>query len=544
MFVETKTVAALVPELILILVASGLFVGSAFCRCRQAWLVVSLLGLAGAAGVLLVGAASVTETGPLVTGPLRIDELAQSFRFLALVTGAVTLLVLTKQATEGLAGEIFGLVLLVTAGIMVASMSNELVTLFLGLELISIPTYILLFLGRKGKSGSESTMKYFFLSILSSALMLYGFSFLYGIGGTTIIDGTSQFPGIRQAVEGMNSPAANTNLLGFVPFAVVLITAGFAFKLTAVPFHFYAPDVYQGTSNANAGLLAVAPKIAGVVGLVRILLIALPAAAPLTSETAPVASITLQTTWQLLLVLSIITMTIGNICALWQNNLRRMMAYSSIAHAGYLLIGLSAAAVGDSSYSGGVAAMVFYLIVYSLASLGTFAALAALGAPGKEVSTLDDVAGAAKTHPVLAGVIAIGMFSLAGLPPLAGFWGKLSLFLGAVSLAMKTDGTSAAVSYWFAVLAIAGVVNAAIAAAYYLRVIAAMYFQPAKVDLPASNGWGPKIAAVACGIAVLVTAYPRPLLQLGQRAEEQLPKVVRHDPAVKQPVAFHDVPRQ
>ncbi len=516
MFVETKTVIAMMPELILILVASGVFVGSAFYRCRTTWLIVSLAGLLGAVIALALGHSPFTS-GALVTGPLRIDELAQASRGLALLTGIITVLALARQAEEGLAGEIFGCVLLVACGIMVASVANELVTLFLGLELISIPTYILLFLARRDTSGGESTMKYFFLSILSSALMLYGFSFLYGIGGTTIIDGTAEFPGIRQAVEGMALPGANRDLLSFTPFAVVLIVAGLAFKLTAVPFHFYAPDVYQGTTNTNAGLLAVAPKIAGVIGLVRLLLIALP-------------PLTMTTTWQIVLVISIITMTVGNICALWQNNLRRMMAYSSVAHAGYLLIGMSAAAVGNDAVPGGVAAMVFYLIVYALASLATFSALAALGRPGKEVDSIDDISGLAKTQPLLAGVLAISMFSLAGLPPLAGFWGKLSLFLGAVSLAMNSEGSSPAVTLWFTILAIVGVANAAIAAAYYLRVVAAMYFQPAKVELPVNNGWEPKFAAVLCGIAVLVTAYPRPLLQLGQRAEEQLlPKVAQQE---------------
>ena len=211
---------------------------------------------------------------------------------------------------------------------------------------------------------------------------------------------------------------------------LVFVVAGLGFKMTAVPFHFYAPDVYQGTTNINAGLLSVAPKIAGVVALVRLVGASLPAGSSVG--------------WQLVLVLAMMTMTLGNVCALWQKNIRRLMAFSSIAHAGYMLIGFAVSLAVASS--GGVGAMFFYLSVYVFATLGTFSALAYLSSDAHEVSDVSELAGLGRSHPWVAGLLAICLFSLAGIPPLAGFWGKLALFSGAVRVAMSGNG---ALSMWF-----------------------------------------------------------------------------------------------
>src|SRR5438874_6132475 len=362
--------------------------------------------------------------------------------------------------------------MIIAAGLMITALANELVLLFLGLELISIPTYVLLFLGRRDRASGEATMKYFYLSILSSALLLYGFSLLYGLGKTTLLAGTVAHPGIRASLTAL-SPTAP--LAPLASLALVLITAGLGFKLTIAPLQSYAPDVYQGTTSANAGLLAVAPKIAAIVGFIRLVIVAMPAVADFA--------------WQLALILAILTMTIGNVCALWQRNVRRLMAYSSIAHGGYLLIGLAAAAAatttGQAAYRGGTAAMLFYVAVYALATMGTFAALAYLGSSQREVNDVDELAGLARSQPVVAGALAVFMFSLAGLPPLAGFWGKLNLFGSAIQLA--TSG-AAGVSLWFTILAVIGALNAAVAAAYCLRIVAVMYFQSASIPLAAAGG--------------------------------------------------------
>lgn len=501
MLVEWKTLGLLWPEILLIFAASAIFVGGAFTRSRAWWALMALISY-------IAAAASLASFGPpwaidsVASGPVTIDAMSLGLRWLALLMGLVFTLMATRLADPEIASEYFGSLMLVTVGVMLTASANELILLFLGLELISIPTYVLLFLGRRDRASGEATMKYFFLSILSSALLLYGFSFLYGIGKTTLIAGTAGHPGIREAFLSLGQPLAP-----LAPLALVLVVAGLGFKLAVAPLQFYAPDVYQGTTNANAGLLAVAPKIAGVAGLVRLVIVAMPASA--------------EFAWQLALVLAILTMTIGNICALWQRNIRRLMAYSSIAHGGYLLIGLAAAAAAvaspNESLRGGTAAMLLYVLVYALATMGTFAALAYLGSPRRDVDGVEELAGLAKSQPAIAGAIAVCMFSLAGIPPLAGFWGKLTLFGSAVQLATSGSG---GMPLWFTALAIIGALNAAIAAAYYLRIVAVMYFQSAAQPVPAAGGQTAHFAAVLCAALVIVCGIlPSRLLDAASRAE-------------------------
>ncbi len=255
------------------------------------------------------------------------------------------------------------------AGLMLIAAANELILLFAGLELVSIPTYVLLYVGRHDQKGQEAASKYFFLSILSSAVLLYGFSFLYGIAGSM------RLPQIAQALSGNAAAAAQANFSpALAPLAMLLVFAALAFRLTAVPFHFYAPDVYQGTSHANAGVLATLPKIAGLAVLARIVIAGMP--------TVEMASLG----WKIALVISVLTMTLGNVMALWQNNIRRLLAYSSIAHAGYILIGVAVALAAQTNTGilasdaaakafEGLGAAMFYLAVYMFATMGAFAAL-------------------------------------------------------------------------------------------------------------------------------------------------------------------------
>ena len=296
-----------------------------------------------------------------------------------LAVGLVFVMLAARTSEHGESSEFMGSLLMILAGMMLVALASDLVLLFVGLELISIPTYVLLFLGH-GKQSLESGTKYFFLSVLSSALLLYGFSFLYGAAGSTnlaVIHG-------RLAVAGPTLPGTAS----FAALALVLIFAGLGFRLTAVPFHFYAPDVYQGTSNPNAGLLAVVPKVAALAAIVRIASVAMPGLERLG--------------WQLSLALAVVTMTLGNLLALWQNNVRRLMAYSSIAHAGYMLIGLAVgfAVAGGATAADdfdGVGAALFYLLVYAAATAGTFAALTYLSGARTQIDTVDQLAGLAQT---------------------------------------------------------------------------------------------------------------------------------------------------
>jgi NADH-quinone oxidoreductase subunit N len=506
--VEWRTISLLAPEALLIVAASAMFVAGAFTRSRSWWAISAIVAYVGAALVLASQAWPVLVES-ISTGPVTIDPMSLALRWFALLAGFIFTLTAARLADENLASEHFGCLMLVVAGIMIVAMANELVLLFLGLELISIPTYVLLFLGRRDRASGEATMKYFFLSILSSALLLYGFSFLYGLGQTTIIAGSGQIPGIREALAS-SANLAGSPLAPLAPLALVLIVAGLGFKLAIAPLQFYAPDVYQGTTSGNAGLLAVAPKVAAIAALIRLVVVAMPA----TAEFA----------WQLALILAILTMTIGNVCALWQRNIRRLMAYSSIAHGGYLLIGLAAAAAANTATSGefrgGVTATLFYVLVYALATMGAFAALAYLSASRRDVNDVDELAGLARSQPLIAGAIAIFMFSLAGLPPLAGFWGKLNLFSSAIELATSAPG---GVAMWFTILAVAGALNAAIAAAYYLRVIAVMYFQPPAAPVMAAGGRAAPFAAVLCAVLVVgIGAWPGRLLQLAFQSETVL----------------------
>jgi NADH-quinone oxidoreductase subunit N len=508
--VEWNTIRLLAPEVVLIAAASAMFVAGAFTKNRAWWALAAIVSYLAAA-VVLAGQAWPALAVSVSSGPIIVDPLSLGIRWLAILVGLTFTLTAARLADEDLASEYFGCLMLVAAGIMITASANELVLLFLGLELLSIPTYVLVFLGRRDRASGEATMKYFYLSILSSALLLYGFSFLFGIGQTTRISGTPDFPGIREALT--SSPALSANPLApLVPLALVLIIAGLGFKLAIAPLQFYAPDVYQGTTSANAGILAVAPKIAGIVGLIRLVVVAMPAAA--------------EFAWQLALILSILTMTIGNVCALWQRNIRRLMAYSSIAHGGYLLIGLAAAAAatsvaGTGEYRGGVTAMLFYVLVYALATMGAFAALAYLGSGRRDVNDVEELSGLARSQPLVAGALGVFMFSLAGLPPLAGFWGKFNLLASAIELA--TSGPSE-LGVWFTILAVAGALNAAIAAAYYLRIVAVMYFQPAAASpVPAAGGGSARLAALVCaGLVVLVGAWPGRILEVAIQSEAVL----------------------
>jgi NADH-quinone oxidoreductase subunit N len=355
----------------------------------------------------------------------------------------------------------------------------------------------LLYLGRRDVGSREATAKYFFLSILASALLLYGFSFFYGSTGSM------DLRAIRELTSGSGATgpgaADAARQLGVGPLAkiaLVLIFAGLGFRVTAVPFHFYAPDVYQGTTNGNAGLLSIIPKIAGLVALIRLTAVLL--------EVPDVQTYA----WRVALALSIVTMSLGNFMALWQDNLRRLMAYSSIAHAGYLLIPLAvflAPGAGIPAAWDGIGALLLYLLVYAVATIGMFAALASLGRDDSQVDGVDELAGLAWTggtvRPVLAWCIAAFMFSLAGIPPMAGFWGKLAVFASALGAGDPDSG----VRGWFIALAVVGVLNAAVAATYYLRIIGVMFFRlPLAIPAVKKGAGGAGLTALICGALVLL----------------------------------------
>jgi len=543
--IDSTTIALLIPEIILIGAATLLCMLGAFRPLRTVASGLAFVALVGAAAALWAqdsGLNLFSASAPAVSasGPLLIDLFGHTACWGILAVGAVLVLMLARPQQDEQRAEEVASLLLMLAGLMIVATANELILLFVGLELVSIPTYVLLYVGRHDSRGQEAASKYFFLSILSSAVLLYGFSFLYGAAGSTRLDKIAA--GISLATAAASSSGFSTVL---VPVAILLMFAGLAFRLTVVPFHFYAADVYQGTSNANAGLLSTLPKIAGLAALSRILLAALPG-----WETLG---------WKVVLVVSVLTMTLGNVLALWQNNLRRLLAYSSIAHAGYLLIGVAVAlavrttqvgvAAGgfltNSAALNGLGTAIFYLAVYMFATLGTFAALIYLSQGDQQVNTLVDISGLNRTNPVVALMVAVFMFSLAGIPPLAGFWGKFSLLYGALTLDEFSAQGEVWLRPWFIGLAVVAVLNAAIAAAYYLRVIGAMYFRsPEKRPFDAERGFGPAVAMAVCvalviGIGLLPGKFLDGAVRAGQSISEPAAQQAMTKPSpISQPTAL------
>lgn len=481
-----------IPELVLGAAACFLFLAGTLRPQRDAWGVVALLALAGAALALAASPQHDPGIAGLYAGSLVLDRLALLTKAIALAGGAVLVLLSWKEAPPAQAAEFHACILLITAGLCLTGSANELITLFLALELISIPTYVLLYLPRHDRAAQEAAMKYFLLSVFSSALLLFGFSYLYGLGGTTNLQA------IAEALT--PAPRAAQPLLGMASVALVMVVAGLGFRITAVPFHFYAPDVYQGAPASAAALLAFVPKVAGFLALFRVLGFVL----------AGGASAGLALTVQvpgLLWIIAAVTMTLGNVLALLQDNLRRILAYSSVAHAGYMLIGLAVAQDLRGEAVGGTEAVLFYLVAYGAMTLGAFTVLIYLNTPERPVETVDDLAGLSRSHPGIALVMGLFLLSLIGMPLTAGFIGKFLLFVGAMSV----PGTEHA--RLFRTLALIGALNAAIGAWYYLRILVVMYLRTPVRPLPAVRSLPGLAAILVCAALTLVLGiYPEPLM--------------------------------
>jgi len=546
------TFALLAPEIALVVAALVAFLGAAFLGLRSGWFV----ALAGIAVAMALAGGQPAGGAVVASGGVRIDGFSTFVRWAVLGLGGLLALVqagdlFTAAVSRGPGlrrggtCEEAGTFLLLLAGLSIVGVAGDLVLLFVGLELVSIPTYILLALKRTDARGQEASLKYFFLSLVASAFFLYSAVCLYGLGGSTDLAAI----GARLRSTDPNVSGMATVLL---PAALGMAIVGAAFRLAAVPMHFYAPDVYEGTSPGNAAVLSTLPKLAGLVVLARVLGLAIApdAAAP----AGPAAKFHLDLFWQLTVVLAAVTMTVGNVMALVQQNLRRLLACSSIAHAGYLLVGVAVAAAAAATQTtrplgdaagietrwvfglGGMTAAVFYLVTYALATIGIFGALTYLGhrwpewtsasgprPPREEITTVADLDGLSGTNPVAAFAIALFLLSLAGIPPLPGFWGKLTLAASALEVDWNAPVTLGSRRWWFVGLAVVLVLNAAIAAGYYLRIISAMYFRTTKRGVQADGGLAAGIAMLACTALVLIaTLQPQGLFLAASRAGASL----------------------
>jgi NADH-quinone oxidoreductase subunit N len=487
----------LLPEMVLVVCACVLFLGGLFKADRRLWGGIALGGLVLAFGALLIGPASQDLPGNAVFAvPMLFDSLALLTRVLALATGVVFVLLCWNDMPEKQVADHHACLLIILAGVGLVGCSNDLITLFLALELVSIPTYILLYLPRHDDAAQEASLKYFLLSIFSSGFLLFGFSYLFGLTGTTNI------AGILHVLYGATTEESKA-VSGLAQIAMLTIAAALGFRITAVPFHFYAPDVFQGTSTSGAAFLSYVPKIAGFVAILRVFGFIVPAGVTMPIERSLVGIGLNDQVPTLFWFLAALTMTIGNILALLQDNLKRLMAYSSVAHAGYMLVAVASAPYLSSSDSAtsGVAALLFYLIAYGTMTFGFFGVMLMLHRPERPVETVDDLAGLAKSHPGAALMVTILMLSLIGFPLTVGFTGKFFVFFGAVSV-------QGPVPWLYPALAVIGVLSAAIGAWYYLRIITVMYLRSAVKPIETAGTITGFAALILCTVLTLTLSVP------------------------------------
>jgi NADH-quinone oxidoreductase subunit N len=473
----TNAAGAIAPELGMMAAATILVLLGAFLptssdaargRARTICLTIAVIVLAVPLAIAIArfgeaaqtGAAGIDDGASFAAAPFVRDALARVIQPTALLAGLGLLMLAGPRLNAKYPAEHLACLLFIIAGASLAASANDLIALFVSLELISIPTYVLLYLTRPDRRSLESTIKYFLLSIFSSAFLLYGMSLLYGSAGST------NFAAIEASLR---QPSGMVSV-GMLQVALVLLVAGLGFRIAAVPFHFYAPDVFQGTSLPSAALLAIVPKIAGFVALLRLTWSIL-----LTSQTGadlPFAGLERYGVI-VVAVLAFLSMTVGNVLALLQSDLRRLLAYSSVAHAGYMLVGV--AVPGALASPNGAQAVLFYLLAYSIMTLGAFGVLMMLQKPDRPVMNVGDIAGLGKTNPWAARLLAVFLLGLTGLPPTVGFWGKFNLFFVAWA-----SGTP-----FMKPLAVGLAINAAIAAWYYLNLIKTAYLSPPAEDAPA-----------------------------------------------------------
>jgi len=411
-------------------------------------------------GIALVGALIWSGAGDTVTafgGLFRTDAFASYMKLLVLMgTFAALYMSITPLSKDDINKPEFALlVLLALVGMMLMISANDLMSLYMAVELQSLPLYVVAAMRTNSLRSSEAGLKYFLLGALSSGMLLYGASLVYGFAGTT------SFSGIAAAVSGGTLPVA------FV-VGLVFMISGLAFKVSAAPFHMWTPDVYEGSPSPVTALFAIAPKVAAIALLMRLTYGAFGAIAD---------------QWtQVLIALSIASMAVGALGAIMQTDIKRMMAYSSIAHMGYALAGLAAGTM-DGAFG-----VMIYMTGYIFMGAGSFAIILLMRREGQSATRIDDLQGLSRSHPMLALGLMVMMFSMAGIPPLAGFFGKWYVFLAVVEAGLVP-------------LAVIGVVMSVIGAFYYLRIIKIMYFEetdePLDSDLPLAN-------RVVLGVSVLV----------------------------------------
>jgi NADH-quinone oxidoreductase subunit N len=464
------------PEIVLALGAMLLLMAGVALGERSAALVNST------SVILLIGVAVLIVWVPggrhvLFNGSFVVDDYARFLKLLAL-TGSAGALLLSLDYLKLERQEKFEygtLLLLSTLGMLMLISAADLIALYLGLELMSLSLYVIAAYERDNARSTEAGLKYFVLGALSSGMLLYGASLIYGFTGTV------NFAGIAKAT----SAGASIGLI----FGLVFLFVGFCFKISAVPFHMWTPDVYEGAPTPVTAFFAAAPKVAGIAIFVRATMGAFPGIAH---------------EWQQILTfVSIASMALGAFAAIGQRNIKRLMAYSSIGHMGYALVGL------DADSAQGVQGVLIYMTIYVTMTLGTFAVILAMRRDGKLVENIGDLAGLSRTQPTMAFFLAILLFSLAGIPPLAGFFAKFYVFLAAINAGLYT-------------LAVIGVLTSVVGAYYYLAIVKIMYMDEPVKGFQTMPGLVGFVLGIAGLVNLLFFAYPAPLLGAATAAAKSL----------------------
>jgi len=479
--------APAMPEIFLAIAAMALLMLGVFQKWATPEGAIRASRMTSNLGVLSLGLALIlvfTVSGStLITfeGMFISDAFATYAKVLILLAGVFTL-VLAQNWLEMQGAHRFEFAILIifaTLGMMMMVSANNLMSLYMGLELSSLSLYVLAAFHRDDARSCEAGLKYFVLGALASGMLLYGMSLVYGFTGS------ADFEVIASVIKS-DEPLPIGILIG-----LVFMMSGLAFKVSAVPFHMWTPDVYEGAPTPVTAFFAVAPKVAALALFLRVMI-------------GPFGDVSDQ--WQQIIVmLSILSMLVGSFAAIAQTNIKRLMAYSSIGHVGYALIGLAVA------NEAGVTGVLIYLTIYVFMNIGAFACLMGMRRGGRAVEQISDLSGLAKTHPGMAAALAIMMFSMAGIPPLAGFFGKLYIFLAAIEAGLYA-------------LSVIGVLASVVSAYYYVRIIKVMYFDEPGVE--ALDTPLPKSVSVVLGLCtvviVLFIAFPTPVIDAAKVAAASL----------------------
>ncbi len=468
-----QDLAYLIPYLILAVVGMVLVLAEAFYKGKDRSALVGLT-VAGAIASAIASVVLYRQIGDQRVAVLGEMLLADKTSYIlsalfSVITAFAALMSPAHQREhEWQIGEYYGVMLLSASGMIMLAHAANLVTIFLGIETMSIGVYVMCAMRRRSRRGNEAAMKYFLIGAFSTGFLVYGMALLYGAAGTSSL--------VR-----MQTTLAQTSNPGLVIAGAFLLVVAFGFKVAAVPFHMWAPDAYEGAPTPVTAFMAAAVKGAAIAAMIRVFGLALG------GDVVPFGAMGWASP---MVVIAAVTITVGNISAIRQDNIKRMLAYSSISHAGVLLVGVCALGLGSASANG---ALVYYLIAYSFTTMGAFAIVAYVGSRGRERLMVDDWAGLGAHHPAIALAMTVLLLSFGGIPPTGGFFGKFYIFKSAMEV---YDGQL----IW---LVLVGVVNSAISIYYYLRIVTAMYFKEANQPFAPTRSGGLLFVIAVCPLLIL-----------------------------------------